>query len=130
MVLKALTIWLIIAVGEIINGNIRVRYLQRRYGRHRAKQISFFSGVAIFATICWCFLSWIGPNNLLHCLSIGLIWAILMMFLDIYFGKFVFRFSWDKILEDFNPRKGNLLGVGILLLLFCPGIVYLVQQKV
>ena len=32
---------------------------------------------------------------------------LLMLCVDIYFGRYVFRFKWIKIFEDFDLRKGN-----------------------
>ena len=125
MIVKAIVIWVFIAAGEILNGNVRVRLLQRRYGRRRAKQISFFTGITIIYAICWLSLPWVNPSNLQDCFLIGLIWMLLMLCVDIYFGRYVFRYTWIKILEDFDLKKGNLLGVGMGLLLFCPTIVYL-----
>jgi hypothetical protein len=55
---KAIVIWLLIAAGEILNGNFRVRFLHRRYGINRAKKISFFTGITIIYTICWYTLPW------------------------------------------------------------------------
>jgi hypothetical protein len=129
MLIKSFIIWIFIAVGEIINGNIRVRYLQQKFGKNRAKKISFFSGIAIFTTIIWFSLSWIGPSNLYQSFGIGLFLMLLMILLDIYFGKYIFRYSWKKIAEDFNPNKGNLLGVGMLILLICPAIIFLLQRQ-
>ncbi|WP_394186322.1 hypothetical protein [Pseudoalteromonas tetraodonis] len=40
MLLKALAIGLLLALGEKINGNIRVRVLHRLYGQRRAKTLS------------------------------------------------------------------------------------------
>jgi hypothetical protein len=125
LVVRAIAIWVLIATGEILNGNFRVRYLYRRFGKNRAKKISFFTGLTIIYTICWFTLHWASPSNLTDCLLIGLIWMILMLCLDIYFGRYVFRFKWIKILEDFDLRKGNLLGVGLGLLFLCPTIVYI-----
>jgi len=122
---KSIAIWLLIAAGEILNGNFRVRFLHRRYGINRAKKISFFTGITIIYTICWYTLSWVNPSNLQDCFQVGLIWMLLMLCVDIYFGRYVFRFKWIKILEDFDLRKGNLLGIGMVLLFFCPTIVYL-----
>jgi membrane-bound metal-dependent hydrolase YbcI (DUF457 family) len=127
MLLKTIAVWLLIAAGEVLNGNLRVRYLQRKFGRHRGKQISFFSGVLIFYLIAWLCLPWIGPQTIAECLVVGLVWVCLMTLLDIYFGRFVFRYSWQKVIDDFNPKKGNLLGVGMVLLLFCPTLVYLLK---
>jgi hypothetical protein len=125
VVVRAIAIWVLIATGEILNGNFRVRYLHRRFKKNCAKKISFFTGLTIIYAICWLTLPWVSPTNLTDCFLIGLIWMILMLCLDIYFGRYVFRFKWIKILEDFDLRKGNLLGVGLGLLFLCPAIVYL-----
>jgi len=122
---KAIAIWILIAAGEILNGNFRVRFLHRRYGINRAKKISCFTGITIIYTICWYTLPWVNPSNLQDCFLIGLIWMLLMLCVDIYFGRYVFRVKWIKIVEDFDLRKGNLLGIGMGLLFFCPTIVYL-----
>lgn len=129
MLIKAVIVWVLIAVGEIINGNIRVRYLQRKYGKYRAKQFSFFSGVAFFSIIIWFSLSWVGPSNLFQCFALGFIWMSLMTLLDIYFGKYIFHYSWNRIVDDFNPSKGNLLGIGMLLIFLCPAIVFILQKQ-
>jgi hypothetical protein len=127
MTLKAIAVGLLIAAGEVLNGNIRVRIIQRKYGRKKGKQMSFFSGVMIFTVIAWFLLPWIDPKNILDCIRVGLIWVFIMIILDLFFGRFVFRFSWVKILEDFNPVKGNLLGVGMILLLLCPTFIFLLR---
>lgn len=129
MLFKTFIIWLFIAAGEVLNGNVRVRYLQRHFGHRRAKQISFFFGVIIFYTIAWFFLPWIGPQDIYECFIVGLIWVFLMIALDLYFGKVVFRLSWTKILDDFNPKKGNLLGIGMVLLLLCPVFIFLLRYQ-
>ena len=128
MLLKILVVGLLIALGEVINGNIRVRILHKKFGKRRAKEISFFSGLAIILTISWFSLPWISPNDFLDSLKIGFIWFTMMLCLDILFGKYVFKMKWHKIAEDFNPMKGNLLSVGLVLLLFIPGIIFFIQQ--
>jgi hypothetical protein len=110
-----------------LNGNLRVRLLQSRYGKNRAKQIGFFTAIIIIYTICWFSISWVNPSNVQDCFLIGLIWTLLMLCVDIYFGRYVFRFKWIKILEDFDLRKGNLLGLGMVLLFLCPTVVYLLN---
>lgn len=39
---KAFIVGLLIALGEVANGNVRVRVLNRKWGKQRAKTISFF----------------------------------------------------------------------------------------
>jgi uncharacterized membrane protein YdcZ (DUF606 family) len=128
MFLKALTVGLLLALGEVINGNVRVRVLSRLYGKRRAKIISFFSGVAIIYTISWFALPWVAPGNYLNSYTVGFIWLLILLCLDLYFGRYVFKFKWTKIAEDFNPLKGNLLSLGMVFLFFSPALVFWLQQ--
>jgi hypothetical protein len=128
VLLKTLVVGFLLAFGEVVNGNIRVRVLHRFYGKKRAKTISFFSGTAIIYVVCWFTLPWIDPANNLDCYKIGFVWLVIMLALDLYFGRYVFKFKWGKIFEDFNPVKGNLLGVGMLLLFLSPSIVFWMQK--
>lgn len=129
MILKALIVGILLCFGEAINGNIRVRILHHLYGKKRAKTISFFTGMAIIVLIAWLTLPWINPNSFLDCYIVGLIWVLMLVILDLYFARQVFKFKWPKIAEDFNPMKGNLLSIGIVLLFFVPGIVYWAQMS-
>lgn len=128
MLLKTLAVGLLLAFSEVVNGNIRVRFLHRLYGKKRAKTISFFSGATIIYAISWFTLPWISPANYFDCYKIGFVWLVIMLGLDIYFGRNVFKFKWRKRIDDFNPLKGNLLGVGMLLLFLSPSIVFWIQQ--
>jgi hypothetical protein len=118
----------LIAVGEILNGNLRVRILNGKFGDRPAKKISLFTGLFIIYTIAWLSMPWLDPKNLKDCFLIGFTWMMLMLGLDIYVGRFVFRFPWRKILEDFDIRKGNLLGLGMLLLFLCPTILFIIKK--
>ena len=119
---------MLLAIGEIVNGNIRVRVLHHLCGKKRAKKISFFSGTTIIYAIAWFTLPWLSPANYLDCYKIGFSWLMIMLGIDIYFGRYVIKFKWNKIVGDFNPLKGNLLGVGMLLLFLSLSIVFWVQQ--
>lgn len=118
---------LLIAAGEVLNGNLRVRYLQRRFDRKPGRVAAFATGVVMFSLIAWLLLPWVGPDDIGDCLLVGLVWTILLTLLDLYFGRYVFRMPWRKILDDFNPLKGNLLGVGLCLLFICPSLVFLLR---
>jgi len=130
MLLKALAIGLLLALGEIINGNIRVRVLHRLYGQRRAKTLSLLSGIAIIFAITWLALPWVTPTNYLDCLKLGLVWLMIMLSLDIFVGRYLFKYKWQRIFDDFNLFKGNLLSVGMLILFICPSLVFWLQMKV
>lgn len=128
MLLKALLIGLLLLIAEVINGNIRVRLWHRQFGKQQAKQLSFLSGVALIYTLCWFTLPWVSPRDFTDCYRVGLVWLLMMLLLEIYFAKQVFKLSWANIIEDFNPLKGNLLSLGMLLLFFSPAVVFSLQS--
>jgi hypothetical protein len=39
---------------------------------------------------------------------------------DVAVGRFVVKTRWATILDDFDIRKGNLLGIGLVAMAFCP----------
>jgi hypothetical protein len=128
MLVKALLVGLLIACGEVVNGNIRVRVLHSRVGKRRAKHISFLTGIGIISIICWITLHWIAPADYQDCLLVGAIWLVVMLCLDIYFARYVFRLKWQKIGDDFNPIKGNLLSLGMVYLMLCPALVFALRS--
>ncbi len=50
-------------------------------------------------------------------------WLILMLVLEIAFGRLVFKASWQRIASDFDFRKGGLLAIGMLVLASAPALM-------
>ena len=123
VVVKALLIWMLIAIAEVLHGILRVRLLNRRLGDHRARQVAVFSGSAIILGIAWFMVPWIDINTIGQCLGVGFMWLALMLAFEITFGRLVFRASWQRIAADFDFRKGGLLSIGMLILLAAPLLV-------
>ena len=120
MILKALVVWIIIALAETLHGIIRVRYINRRLGDHRARQIGVATGSLLILVIGWLTVPWIGVRSGADCFVVGAIWVALMCSFDIGLGRFYMRSSWQRVLSDFDPRKGGFLGFGMLVLFFTP----------
>ncbi|MCF7688930.1 MAG: hypothetical protein K9N01_11575 [Cephaloticoccus sp.] len=120
MLLRALTIWCLIALVEVLQGVARVRLLNRRVGDHRARQIGVVTGSILILAIAWLTLPWLGATTQTELLGVGLLWMLLMLALDVAFGRWVFRFSWQRIVRDFDPRQGGWLSFGMVLLLYAP----------
>lgn len=124
MIIKAILIGLLLALGEVVNGNVRVRLLHHLLGKKRAKTVSFFSGSVLIFALAWFALPWVSPVNYTDCFIIGFIWLVMLLTLDLYFGRYVFKFKWQKISADFNPLKGNLLSFGMLFVFFSPCLIF------
>lgn len=43
-----------------------------------------------------------------------------MLGFDLWFGRWVYRFPWQRIARDFDLRRGGLPGLGMLLLGLSP----------
>lgn len=91
MILKALLVWLAIAVAEVLHGMLRVRLLNRRVGNRRARQIAVFTGSGIILIIAWLTVPWIGVSSTADGPGVGLLWLALRLAFEIAFGLWVFR---------------------------------------
>jgi hypothetical protein len=123
IVLRAFLIWLLIAVAEVSHGILRVRLLNRSGGDHRARQIGVFTGSVIILGIAWFTVPWLGVSTTGQLLGVGFLWLTLMLALEVAFGRLVFRASWQRMVADFDFRKGGLLAIGMVVLLVAPLLV-------
>ena len=121
--LKAFSIWLLIAVAEVLHGILRVRLLNRRVGDHRARQIAVFTGSGIILVIAWVTAPWLGAASSGQLLGVGFLWLTLMLSFEIAFGRLVFHATWERITAAFDFRKGGLLSIGMAVLLVAPLLV-------
>ena len=120
MIIKALVIWMLIAVAEVLHGVLRVSLLNRRVGDHRARQIGVFTGSAIILIISLLTVPWLGASTNGQLFGIGFLWLMLMLAFEIAFGRLVFRASWQRLASDFDFRKGGVLSIGMLILFAAP----------
>ena len=118
--MRAVAVWALIAVGEVVNGVLRVRLLNRRVGDKRARQIAVFSGSCLILLIAYIGFPWIAAKTEQQCFAIGLLWVVLMFGLEAYFGRVVFRVPWKRIFADFDFRRGGFLALGFVVLFFAP----------
>lgn len=121
--LKAVLAWVVIALAETLQGILRVRFLNRRLGDRRARQVGVFSGSVIILVIGWFMVPWIGPVSDRQALGVGALWVMLMLAFDLGLGRFYFGVSWQRLTADFDVRKGGFLGLGMLVLFLTPWLV-------
>jgi hypothetical protein len=53
-------------------------------------------------------------------LFLGISLSSFMLIFDLVLGRLVFKVRWLTIVDEFNIFKGNLLGVGMIVMAFCP----------
>jgi len=120
MLLRAVLVWMVIAMAETIHGILRIHLLNRRVGDHRARQIGVGTASLIILFIAWLTVPWIAPASRGDALAVGAFWLGAMLTFELILGRLVFHATWDRIAADFDPRRGGLLGFGMLVLFFAP----------
>jgi hypothetical protein len=120
ILLRALTIWIVLILAEIVHGVARAIILVPYVGEFRSSQIGVFSGMAIIFVIALAFDRWLGANRQLQLLSIGVLWLVLTLAFEFLFGHFIAGVSWDRIAADYDVLHGGLLPFGMLFLMFAP----------
>ena len=123
MIARAFVIWIAIACAETLHGVLRVRLLNPRVGDRVARRIAVFSGSAIILAIGWFSIPWIAPTSSTDSWLVGALWLVLMLSYDISLARLAFRMPYSRIAADFDIRKGNLLGVGMLVLFATPILI-------
>jgi hypothetical protein len=120
LLIDTLLLFLFVASTETLNGIARTVYLNKRVGAKKAKQISMVSALLLCFLICCWFISIRNIDYDLDLILLGCGLSTLMAAFDILLGRFVIKAKWRTILEEFDPTKGNLLTIGMIIMALCP----------
>lgn len=120
MLWRGFVVWLVIILAESLHGTARVMLLEPYAGDVRARQIAFFTGMAIILAIAIAFIRWIRATSVSRLLAVGFLWSVLTLSFEILLGRFVLNYSWERILADYDLREGGLMAIGMIFLVFAP----------
>lgn len=121
--LRALALCVVLAGAETLHGIARTLFVVPRLGKARALKLSIVSGSLLAFGICLLLVPDIGLRGWGPHLALGVALATFMAAFDLAMGRWLLRRSWRKAMADFDPRTGNLLVVGLLLLAVMPAFV-------
>jgi hypothetical protein len=119
---RAVGIWVTLVAVESAHGVVRRLLVEPQLGDLRARQVSVFTGSALIALVLWFTLKWLGPQPARRWWTLGLLWLTLTLAFEIGVGRAAGA-SWDRIASDFDPRRGGLLALGMLVILVAPRLV-------
>jgi hypothetical protein len=122
MFLRGLAVWCGIMLVETLHGILRVKILAPRVGDRRSRQLGVLTGSLLILAITFAMASWIGGSDDLQLLVLGCLWAALTVGFEIVLGRLVFRMSWKRIRNEFNPREGSWMPFGLLAMALAPWI--------
>ncbi|MGP2657519.1 hypothetical protein ACOJTA_10795 [Malaciobacter sp. WC5094] len=124
MIFKIILGFIIIAFIETLNGIFRIKVLNKSFTKKLSKFISFILGSILIFLINLFYIPILSISSQEEAFFIGFTWALLMILYDVFVGKFMFKMSWENIADDFDILKGNLLSLGIILIVFMPIFVF------
>lgn len=130
LISRASLVWLLLMAAESVHGALRARFLLPLVGDFRSRQIGAIVGSAIILGLTYLCIQWIGAKGTRVLLAVGLLWLALTLSFEFAMGRYVFSFTWQRILVDYNLSRGGLLSFGMAFLLVSPLLAsFLRSQK-
>lgn len=117
-----------LAAVETLHGIIRNGMISPRIGTQKAKRWSIFSGSLLALVVCYVWAPTLETRAIVPLLLVGLLLAVFMALFDILLARYVIKQNWRAIFKDFDPRQGNYLSIGLLLLIFMPALAMSMQS--
>jgi hypothetical protein len=119
-IMHVIGFFILVAASEMLNGIARTLFLNKRVGVVNAKRISLLPALALCLLICYYYVPFLRIRTDTGLLVLGISLSLFMGLFDILLAQFIVKARWDAILDDFNIVKGNLLGLGMVAMAFCP----------
>jgi len=113
-------LFVLVAASEMLNRIARTIFLNKRVGVMNAKRISLLPALALCLLICYYYVPFLHIRTDGGLLLLGVSLSLFMGMFDIVVARFIVKARWETILDDFNIVKGNLLGLGMVAMAFCP----------
>lgn len=120
--LRAVVVWLLFILLESIHGTLRTLYLEPWLGSFRARQISVFTGCVIILAVTLIFIRWMNATSGAALIGIGAVWVVLTLIFEFVVVGPLLGYSWERMTEDYDLRRGGLMIFGLLFMLFAPYI--------
>lgn len=122
-------IWFVIALLAIANGLFREKILLSVLGQSIALPVSGILLSLIVFFVTYLSFSLFGKHNASTYVLIGLQWVVMTLLFEVLFGHYVMGSSWSDISQVFNPMKGDLFILVLLVSLFSPLLVAKIKDQ-
>ena len=117
---KIVGLYILVASCETLNGIARTVYLNKRLGILTAKRVSMLPALLLCLAACYFYVPVTGITTDNGLIALGVSLSLFMLMFDTVMGRFVAKVAWSVILDELNIFKGNLLGLGMVIMSFCP----------
>jgi hypothetical protein len=127
--------WRAIAVGfglvvvVAIGNALRVLAVEPLVGDVVARQLSILAGCGVAVAVAYLALPWLHAGSMPRQLAVGVLWLALILCFEIGLARFVLVETWDRVGADFDVRRGGILPLGLVALLYAPGIAAVLRHE-
>ncbi len=108
VILRALAVWILLAVVAVLNGTARNAWIAPRLGEQRAHIVSTFILCALIFFIVFALIRWIGITTPTQASLLGLCWVAMTLAFEFLAGHFLFGHPWERLVADYNVLSGRL----------------------
>jgi hypothetical protein len=126
--MRGFLVWILIAVAETLHGVMRNLFLKPHVGDLASRQIGVFTGSALILGITWLLIRWVGARSREKRLALGGMWLVLMLSFEVGLGR-AFGMSWERILSDYDPRRGGFMIFGMTVVFLAPLVVAKLRSR-
>lgn len=120
---RAVLVWLAIIAAESVLGALRVLFLEPAIGSMPARRAGVFVALGVIFALTFATRRFVGARSDGERLGAGALWVALTVAFEIGLGRFILGYGWDRILEDYDPGRGGLMGFGLLAMGLAPWLV-------
>ncbi|WP_156796641.1 hypothetical protein [Cyanobium sp. PCC 7001] len=112
-------LWLLMMLLESLQGILREAALSPVLGDRPARQLGVVSGSLVVLAIAWLNRWWLGALSRRQRLLVGAAWVAMTLVFELGLGLALGAGA-ERLLADYDPRRGGLLGFGLLVMLAAP----------
>lgn len=127
---RGLVVWFIIIFVESLHGIARKVLLEPLIGDLASRQVSVFIGSGLIIGIAFVFVRWLKASRRIDFLIVGFIWVMLTVSFELLLGRLVMDLSWHRLASDYDLMNGGLMPLGLLVMLFAPLTMAILEDEV
>jgi len=129
MLLRAIVIWLLLAVLAVATAGLRTGFITPRIGEGWGHIVGTVILCIVIFFVAWLSIGWIYPAGARDAQHIGILWVLMTLAFEFLAGHYVFGNSWEKLLADYNVVRGRIWVLVLITTYFAPRLALLLRGR-
>ncbi|MBV9835389.1 MAG: hypothetical protein JO055_13330 [Alphaproteobacteria bacterium] len=117
---RPIAVWFMIIVAECVNGLVRALFLEAPLGDRVTHQLGVAVGSFLVIAIALASSRWMQVRSTAGLIIVGALWMVLTFVFDVGLGVILIDGSFERVMADYDPRRGGLMLLGMAVLGLAP----------